>query len=96
MIFAPARRLAVRRRMLALQQRPDAPRYLMADITEDVIERLAFLRHSPARALVIGDWSGTLAAHLRAFGAAVTEAEPACGFPDEAPFPFGRSISSPA
>lgn len=89
LIFAPARRLAVRRRMLALQQRPDAPRYLMTDMTEDVIERLAFLRNSPARALVIGDWSGTLAGHLRASGAAVTEAEPACGFAEEAPFPFG-------
>ncbi len=89
MIFAPGRRLAARRRMLAQQQRPDAPRYLMADITEDVIERLAFLRHSPARALVIGDWTGALAAHLRASGAAVTEAEPACGFADEAPFGLG-------
>ena len=88
-IFAPRRRLAARRRMLALQRQADAPRYVMADMVEDAIERLAFLRHAPARALVIGDWTGGLAAHLRAAGAAVTEAEPAHGFADDAPLPFG-------
>ena len=88
-IFAPARRLAARRRMLAGQARADAPRYVMADMVEDVIERLGFLRHGPVSALVIGEWTGTLAGHLRASGAQVTEAEPAHGFADEAPFPFG-------
>ncbi len=88
-IFAPARRLAARRRMLALQQRLDAPRYIMADMVEDVTERLSFLRHAPSRALVIGDWTGQLAAALRAQGAHVSEAEPAGGFAEDAPFPFG-------
>jgi SAM-dependent methyltransferase len=89
LIFAPKRRLAARRRMLALQAMPDAPRYLMADMAEDVLERIAFLRHAPAHALVIGDWTGTLAAALSAQGAAVTQAEPAAGFAEEQPYPFG-------
>ena len=89
LIFAPARRLAARRRMLALQARPDAPRYLIEDMTSDVLERLGFLRQTPASALVIGDWTGQLAETLGAPGAAVTEAEPADGFAEEQPYPFG-------
>ena len=89
LIFASARRLAARRRMLALQARPDAPRYLMHDMTSDVLERIGFLRHAPSRALVIGDWTGQLAAALAAQGAAVTEAEPAKQFAEEQPYPFG-------
>ncbi len=89
LIFAPARRLAARQRMLALQAKPDAPHYLIDDMIEDMLERLAFLRHAPASALVIGDWTGSLAAALGAQGADVTMAEPAGGFAEEQPFPFG-------
>ena len=85
-IFAPVRRLAARRRALALQSRPGAARYLLDDMAEDVLERLAFLRHQPATALVIGDWTGTLAAALSSQGCKVTEAEPATGFVEEAPY----------
>lgn len=85
-IFAPARRLAVRRRMLAAQAMPDAPRYLMADMVEDVLDRLSFLRIDPARALVIGDWTGMLAVGL---GPGAVAAEPAAGFDEERPFPMG-------
>jgi SAM-dependent methyltransferase len=88
-IFDPARRLARRKRMRVRQQRPDAPRFVLDDMVEDVIERLAFLRHEPATALVIGDWNGALAAALRAQGSAVTEAQPEDGFDLEAPYPFG-------
>lgn len=87
-IFAPARRIAARRRMLAIQARPDAPRYLIADMVEDVIERLGFLRLAPRKALVIGDWTGELAQTLGPQGADVTSAEPATGFDEERPFPF--------
>lgn len=87
-IFAPARRLASRKRLLTLQKTPNAACYLLDDMVEDVTERLAFLRHAPTRALVIGDWSGALAATLRTAGAEVTEAEPAQGFDEERPFPF--------
>lgn len=87
-IFAPSRAHALRRRMLALQTRPQAPRYLLDDMVEDVEERLAFLRHAPARALVVGDWSGRLAAHLAAQGAIVTQADPLT-LDEERPYPFG-------
>jgi len=56
-------------------------------MVEDVLERLAFLRHQPARALVIGDWSGLLAVALEAQGTAVTVADD--DFDVEAPYPFG-------
>lgn len=85
-IFSPARRLAARRRMRRLQQREDAPRYLLDDIVEDVIERLAFLRFQPRTALVIGDTHGALAAHLRGTGVQVDQRAPETGFDEEAPY----------
>ena len=69
--------------MLRLQRQPDAPRYLLDDMVEDVLERLAFLRHSPARTLVVGDWTGALAAAL----AGAVSAEPAEGCDEEKPLP---------
>lgn len=87
-IFAPRRRLALRRRIAALQQQPDAARYLLEDMVDDVLERLAFLRHAPGRALVIGDWSGALATALSAQGAEVVEASPETGLDEEKPYPF--------
>jgi SAM-dependent methyltransferase len=87
LIFSPKRRLAVRRRMLAAQRTPDAPRYLLDDMIEDIVERLAFLRHTPARVLLIGDVGGQLAASLGAID--VTSQEPACGFQEEVPYTQG-------
>ena len=86
-IFAPSRRLAVRRRMRHLQARGDAPGYLLDDMIEDVQERLGFLRVEPSRALVIGDWRGSLAQSLTVAGCEVTSADPADGFDDERPYP---------
>lgn len=86
-IFAPAQRLAARRRALALQVSREAARYLIDDMVEDVIERLAFLRVKPKRALVIGDWTGVLTAKLDEGGATVTNSDPADGFAQEQPFP---------
>lgn len=83
-IFALARRTAARRRMLAQQQQqPDAARYLMADMAEDVLDRLSFLRVEPRRALVIGDAAGL----LELPGAEVVRAEPAEGFDEQQPYP---------
>ncbi|WP_313958476.1 methyltransferase domain-containing protein [Novosphingobium sp. 9] len=87
-IFSPTRRLALRNRALRLQQAPDAPRFLIEDMIEDVLDRLAFLRLEPKRALVIGDFTGDLARQLRARGAEVIEAEPSQGFDEEQPYPF--------
>jgi len=75
--------------MLVLQGRPAPARYLLNDMIDDVLERLAFLRHEPARALVIGDYSGRLAGALAANGCAVSAAEPALGFDEESPFEGG-------
>ena len=88
LIFAPHRRLALRRRLRALQAMPDAPHYLLDDMIEDVQERLAFLRHQPARALVVGDWSGALAISLQAQGVHVHSASPEEGLSEETPYPF--------
>lgn len=81
-IFTPSRRLAARRRMLAVQRRADAPRYLIEDMIEDVQDRLGFLRVEPRRALVIGDWTASLAAGLNA-----EMLEPAAGYDEESPLP---------
>lgn len=88
-IFSPARRMAIRRRIERLQQRDDAARFIIDDIVEDVLERLAFLRHEPARVLVIGDWTGELTKALAGRGAEVVETEPGAGFDEERPYPFG-------
>ena len=84
-IFAPARRLALRQRMLRAQQQPGAPRYLLDDMVTDVVERIAFLRHTPRRVLAIGV--------LGAIGAAfsdceVTQLDPGADFDQEAPYPM--------
>ena len=86
-IFSLKRRLAVRERMLAAQGRPDAPRYLLDDMIEDVVERLAFLQHRPKRALLIGDTGGILAAALATAETQVLSVEPARGFAEEQPYP---------
>ena len=70
--------------MLRLQKQPSAPRYILDDMIEDVLERLAFLRHAPARTLVVGDRTGALAAALPGAQAV----EPAEGFDEELPAPF--------
>lgn len=87
-IFSPARRLAARRRMQRLQAVPGAPRYVLDDMIEDVLERLAFLRHEPQRTLVVGEWSGSLAHALRGRGCEVLVAAPEDGLDEERPLPF--------
>ncbi len=44
---------------------PDAARFVADDMIEDTLERLAFLRHAPSRALVLGDPTSTLAQTIR-------------------------------
>ena len=85
-IFSPNRRLAARRRALALQTRAGAADYLMADMAEDLLERLAFLRHEPKRVLLNGMVPPSLVASLTASGAHVTQVDPATGFVEEQPF----------
>jgi len=87
-IFAETRRLA-RARRAAQRQRAsaDPARFILDDIAEDMIDRLGFVRHTPARALLIGEHGGTLADYLANGGAEVradplvNPAEPLCGGP---------------
>ena len=86
-IFDPARRIAARRRVVTRQRGADPARFVIEDMIDDVIDRLQFVRQEPGRALVIGDWSGALAARLEGEGHAVTERGPE-EFDEERPFPF--------
>ena len=95
-IFSRARRIAARRRMLRLQQSADSARFVTDDVVTETLERLAFLRHQPKRALVIGEWTGRLAETLRSQDAEVIEAEPAEGVDEERPYlvaPFDLVVS---
>jgi SAM-dependent methyltransferase len=83
-IFSPHRRQASARRALHLQTRPEAARFLMEDMIEDVLERLAFIRHEAHRALVMGDFTGELAKALRAQGAEVAVPD---ALDEERPYP---------
>jgi len=74
-IFSPARRAMRLERAQRRQLRPDAARFLAEDMIEDTLERLAFLRHQPSRALALGDGSGELARHLNLAGATVQSPE---------------------
>ncbi|WP_086618413.1 methyltransferase domain-containing protein [Erythrobacter tepidarius] len=85
-IFSPQRRDRRLERARLRRFNPDVARFLAEDMIEDTLERLAFLRHSPSRALVLGDWTGALAARLDAAGAEV--AAPT-GIDLEAPYPSG-------
>ena len=73
-IFSPRRHHQRVRRAIRRQSTPDAARFLLDDMVEDTLERLAFLRHRPAHALILGDWTGTLAASLRDKGSETSEA----------------------
>lgn len=85
-IFSAARRANRLARAAQRRTRPDAAHFIAGDMIEDTLERLAFLRHEPARALVLGDWTGELAAQLAAGGAEVAAPE---GLDLEAPYPAG-------
>ena len=72
-IFSRERRIAGLRRARVRQAHRDAARYIMDDMVEDILDRLEFIRMSPERVLVIGDWTGTLALSLRGAGSNVVE-----------------------
>lgn len=63
-IFSPARRQAAKARAQRLQAAADAARFLAEDAADDLLDRLAFLRHAPAHTLVVGDRSGVFASGL--------------------------------
>jgi SAM-dependent methyltransferase len=83
-IFASRRREARLARAQGRARQEDAARFLADDWIEDTLERLAFLRHAPTRALVLGDWTGDLVRNLAGTGAEVVVPE---AFDLERPFP---------
>ena len=85
-IFASERRRASRRRIAARQAQPDAARFVIDDMVEDMLDRLSFVRHEPGTALVVGDWTGALAAELGRQGAEVASAD-SRSLDEEQPFP---------
>ncbi len=85
-IFSPARRTLRFARARQRMAQAGAARFIFDDMIEDTHERLAFLRHQPTRALVLGDATGSLVPLLRAGGAAV-DAPDALDL--EAPHPAG-------
>jgi len=89
LIFSASRRLAARRRIAGLQTAADAARYLIEDMIEDVLDRLSFLRHDPQRALVIGDWTGSVEHALTTAGVLTAAGDPIAGFDEERPFAAG-------
>lgn len=83
-IFDPRRRTGRLDRARARAGRDGAAQFILDDMIDDTIERLAFLRHVPARGLVLGDIAGAVCARFADDGAGVVEA----GDPDlEAPYP---------
>lgn len=70
--------------MIGRQAAAGAARYLFDDLADDVAERLAFLRQTPQRALVLGDPLGQVAAALP--GAVINLPDP--GFPLDQPWPL--------
>lgn len=76
-IFSRSRRVASRRRIAVLQANPDAARYLIDDMAEDVLDRLGFIRFEPRKCLISGDWTEQLVTSLRSAGAAITQVDPA-------------------
>ncbi|MBA4009807.1 MAG: methyltransferase [Erythrobacter sp.] len=87
-IFAETRRTArALRSAMRLAATADAARFLLDEMAEDMIDRLSFVRHTPARALLIGSGAEMLAAYLAQSGAevvtspTVNPAEPLAGGP---------------
>ena len=89
-IFSPQRRLAARRRGLRAQLGEGAARFVLDDMVEDVIERLAFLRHRPSSVLAVGDL-GEIGAALAGPDCEVVGVDPAASFDEEQPYPYPLS-----
>ena len=85
-IFSARRRAMRLARTLARARRPDAARFIAEDMVEDTLERIAFLQHDSANALILGDWTRLIGEALRVRDTAV--AEP-LDLDLEAPHPVG-------
>jgi SAM-dependent methyltransferase len=70
---------------MARQRRANATAFIWEDMADEMVERLAFVRHEPRRALVIGPCPGVLANHVARTADLVEDGN---GFDLEAPFPI--------
>lgn len=70
-IFSEQRRMARSLRSARRQLGANAANFLIEDMAEDVIDRLSFVRHSPNRALIIGECAPALREHLAREGALI-------------------------
>lgn len=85
--------MAARRRFRAAKKTENSPHYLIDDMVADIIDRLGFLRVTPLRALVVGDWTYELGNWLEAQGAEVFRTDHYAVFDElsldqEQPLPF--------
>lgn len=87
-IFDATRRRAIRQRSARLSKMDPDSSYILSDMTDDVIERVSFLRLEPARSLVIGDRHGRIAAALPATAGEIVTADPLT-LDEEAPLQLG-------
>ncbi|NQX93687.1 MAG: methyltransferase [Erythrobacter sp.] len=75
-IFAPERRERRLERARARQHREDVARFVWDEMADDVIERLAFVRHEPSRPLLSGAISPWLSEKLGTMPAAIDPEAP--------------------
>ncbi|WP_128892570.1 methyltransferase [Erythrobacter sp. HKB08] len=64
-IFSSIRRSSVKDRSASRQRLPDAARYLVEAIADDVEERLGFMNFEAANILLLGDRGGVIESRLR-------------------------------
>lgn len=87
-IFSRTRRIAAFERAVHRQVSPDAARFVLDDMVDDVLDRLAFMRLQPAHVLIIGDLTGRLACSLQGSAGSVQQAD-VRSLDEEAPLPGG-------
>jgi SAM-dependent methyltransferase len=85
-IFSRRRKDAAGMRSRGLRERCGETGFLFEHMSDEIIERLSFVRLSPATALLLGHPALRLIEHLRLQRAAIT---PGSGIDEEAPYPVG-------
>lgn len=85
-IFSSGRRALRLARALTRQRQDGAATFIWEDIAEEMVERLAFVRHVPRRALVIGPCPAPLEKYLADSGERIEDGK---DFDLEAPFERG-------
>lgn len=85
-IFSRRRIETIGVRSSRLRERSGEAGFLFDHMSDEIVDRLSFVRHRPAKALLLGQAAQVLTGHLKAQGAATT---PGSGVDEEAPYPVG-------